>query len=282
MEPTVELFISTPDYSKFSAFLKEKSGISLRPDQINLVENRLTPFILENDLDDFGDLLGFLKRHPNQLSEVIDKMTTNETLWFRDHSLWDAMEQHFIPQLFDALESGKCREIRIWSLASSTGQEPYSLAILIDEIAKRRGMEKFISSFHIKASDLSESSLKTAKAGAYSSFELGRGMSSQRKMKYFRQQGRNWCLNENMRKRVQFGTFNLLAPFPRDHTYDMILCRNVATYFSADIKRALYSKIARILKPKGLLFLGATESLRAFSTDYLIQRHKNATYHELK
>jgi chemotaxis protein methyltransferase CheR len=271
------------EFEKLRDLIINACGIYLTDDKDYLVESRLTDLGNELGAKNFGDLHQIIIRDMNKLMpRVVDLMTTNETYWFRDDSLWNAMENHIIPGFFHRLMKGEKREIRIWSAASSTGQEPYSLSILIDELAERLGKFAFKDSFRIIATDISDEALMLARSGKSNVFSVKRGLSDKRREKYFTKEGHHYVLNPDIMKRVEFKKFNLMDSFILLGRFDLVLCRNVAIYFTDDFKKELFRKISRTLNPEGLLIIGASESLLGHSNIFESRSHGNALFYQLK
>ena len=212
------------------------------------------------------------------ISRVIDLMTTNETFWFRDTSCWNTLEKHILPDLFARIDNGE-KEIRVWSAASATGQEPYSLAILIDQLCRRRGFPPVHDKFKILATDISKSALETARKATYDGFNIRRGLSDKVRDNYFEPFGEYWCVKPEIVKRVEFREFNLLDPLFSLGKFHLILCRNVAIYFSPDFKTNLFKKLNRVMHSDGFLMMGATESMMAHASEFKSVEFKGGVYY---
>ncbi len=258
--------ISIKDYQLFRAFLEESCGILLGDNKAYLVNSRLKPVMKRHDISDLGKLVTRLNQTDGRLlrEEVIDAMTTNETLWFRDSHPFEILKRVVFPE---AEKSQK--RLKIWSAACSTGQEPYSIAITAKEYQKANpGGLKF--GLDILASDISSTVLAVAREGAYESLAIGRGMPDLLLKKYFNAlaDGR-WQILPELKSMIDFFEINLLESFQRaGRNLDVVFCRNVLIYFSNDLKREILSKIHHALKPGGFLFLGASESLNGMSDQY--------------
>jgi chemotaxis protein methyltransferase CheR len=191
-------------------------------------------------------------------SEVVEAMTTNETFFFRDKIPFDHLRQAILPALVQARASR--RALRIWCAASSTGQEPYSIAMCVKEFAGLTGWR-----VEIVATDLSQAVLEKSKAGIFSQFEVQRGLPIQMLVKYFTQTGELWQLNADIRAMVQHRQLNLLQDFSHLGTFDVIFCRNVLIYFDQDTKAGIFDRLAKMLEADGVLALGAAESVVGIS-----------------
>ena len=192
-------------------------------------------------------------------SEVVEAMTTNETFFFRDKIPFDHLRETILPALLQARASR--RALRIWCAASSTGQEPYSIAMCLKELAPQLAGWRI----EIVATDLSQEVLEKSKAGIFSQFEVQRGLPIQMLVKYFTQIGELWQLNADIRAMVQHRQLNLLQDFSHLGTFDVIFCRNVLIYFDQDTKIGIFERLAKVLEPDGVLVLGAAESVVGIS-----------------
>ena len=247
------------DYEFLRKLLKERSGLDLSSDKQYLVESRLIPLARRGGLPGIGELVQKLKIGAEPLtSEVVEAMTTNETFFFRDKIPFDHLKEAVLPALVQA-RAGR-RALRIWCAASSTGQEPYSIAMCVKEFAALAGWR-----VEIVATDLSQEVLDKSKAGIYSQFEVQRGLPIQLLVKHFKQIGELWQLNADIRSMVQHRQLNLLQDFSHLGTFDLIFCRNVLIYFDQDTKVGIFERLSRMLEPDGALALGAAESVVGLS-----------------
>jgi chemotaxis protein methyltransferase CheR len=247
------------DYEFLRKLLKERSGLDLSSDKQYLVESRLIPLARRGGLPGIAELVAKLKGGADALtSEVVEAMTTNETFFFRDRIPFDHLRETILPALVQARASR--RSLRIWCAASSTGQEPYSVAMCVKEFAALAGWR-----VEILATDLSQEVLEKSKAGIYSQFEVQRGLPIQLLVKYFMQTGELWQLNADIRAMVQHRQLNLLQDFSQLGTFDVIFCRNVLIYFDQDTKVGVFDRLSRMLEPDGVLLLGAAESVVGIS-----------------
>jgi len=243
--------ISPTDYDDFREILERQSGILLGENKQYLVASRLACFVKENHMRSLSDLLQEIARPSGKplLQTVIDQMTTNETLWFRDNYPFEYIKRELIPQLKKQLS------FRIWCAACSSGQEPYSLAMLLDETSTTTHSE-------IIATDLSLRVIQKANEGIYQEMELKRGLPQNRLKRYFSHIGKDlWQINPLLKNSVRFQSLNLLSLPYNFRGLDIILCRNVLIYFSQENKTRVLNGLIDSLKPGGYLFLGASESL---------------------
>ena len=244
------------DFEALSAFLKQRSGLVLTPEKGYLLESRLQPVARQFRLRDLSELTAAVRaRRDEALNRaVVEAMTTNESLFFRDQKPFELFRAHMLPY-FARARAG--RPVRVWSAASSSGQEPYSLAMAVDEEApKHPGLR-----VEIIATDLSIEMVERARAGLYSQFEVQRGLPIASLVKHFTQQGDKWLIAEKLRRMVQFRQFNLLDdPAPLGQ-FDIVFCRNVLIYFDQETKAKVLRAIARIMPADGMLCLGGAETV---------------------
>jgi chemotaxis protein methyltransferase CheR len=248
--------VTPPDYEFLRKILKERSGLDLSADKQYLVESRLVPLARKAGLAGIPELVAKMKSGAEQLaSDVVEAMTTNETFFFRDKIPFDHLRDTILPALMQTRANRK--SIRIWSAASSTGQEPYSIAMCLKEKAAQLAGWRF----EIVATDLSQEVLEKSKAGIYSQFEVQRGLPIQLLVKYFTQTGELWQINADIRGMVQHRPLNLLQEFSHLGKFDVIFCRNVLIYFDQETKINIFERMSRIVEPDGMLMLGAAESV---------------------
>jgi chemotaxis protein methyltransferase CheR len=244
------------DYEYLRKLLKERSGLDLSADKQYLVESRLVPLARRSGLSGIPDLVQKMRGGGEPLtSEVVEAMTTNETFFFRDKIPFDHLKQTVLPALLQARAAR--RSLRIWCAASSTGQEPYSIAMCLKEAGSALAGWRT----EIVATDLSQAVLEKSKAGLFSQFEVQRGLPIQMLVKYFTQTGELWQLNADIRAMVQHRQLNLLQDFSHLGSFDVIFCRNVLIYFDQETKARIFDRLARMLEPDGVLALGAAESV---------------------
>lgn len=245
------------DFDYLRKLLRERSGLVLSAEKQYLAESRLVPVARRHSIATLGELVAKLKTAEQSplATDVIEAMATNETFFFRDKLPFD----HFRDTVLPALITARAREkrIRIWCTAASTGQEPYSLAMVLREFgAKLAGFRT-----EIIATDISADVLARAKAGIYSQFEVQRGLPIQLLVKFFSQVGETWQIAPEIRAMVEFRPLNLLKDFSALGTFDMVFCRNVLIYFDQDTKIGIFNRIARQVPDDGYLVLGAAETV---------------------
>ena len=247
-------------------FLKTRSGIVISTDKLYLVESRLTPVARDLGLSGIDELVGNLKKSRDEkiAVRITDAMTTNESFFFRDQTPFDTLRDSILPPIVEARKAKGQNRIRIWSAACSSGQEPYTITMMLRENAAKFGDMKF----EIIATDLSTEIIHKAKEGKYSQFEVQRGLPITLLVKYFTQEGEQWRISSELRDMVRYQTFNLLDSFGVLGKFDIIFCRNVLIYFDQETKSAILNRMADILAPDGALFLGGAESVIGISSDF--------------
>ncbi|MBS1816844.1 MAG: protein-glutamate O-methyltransferase CheR [Acidobacteria bacterium] len=248
--------LSTSDFDYIRTFVAGRSGIVLETGKEYLVEARLQPLATRLRLAGIPELVAAMRRTRDRDLErqVIESMTTHETTFFRDVAPWEALQKHVLPRLIQARRV--TRQLKLWCAAASTGQEPYSIAMLLaDQFPELDTWQvQFI------ASDLSLEVLERARAGRYSQLEVNRGLPAHYLVKYFTRHGATWEIRPEIRKRVDFQQINLIEPWPVLPAFDIVFIRNVMIYFDTDAKRSILGRIRQRLRADGHLFLGAAET----------------------
>lgn len=255
------------DFHVFREFLEKACGIVLGDNKQYLVASRLNRLLEQQDIKSLGELVTRIQAQPRSglRESVVDAMTTNETLWFRDVYPFDVLKNRLLPEF---IKANPGQRPRIWSAACSSGQEPYSLSMAIDEF-ERSNLGQLRGGSQIIATDLSGGILTAAKSAEYDSLSIARGLSSERLARYFDQTtaGR-WTVKQPIRSRVEFRAINLLDSYAMLGKFDIVFCRNVLIYFSADLKKDILTRIHATLKPGGYLMLGASEALNGLPELY--------------
>ena len=244
------------DFDLYKDLLARTSGLTLSPDKCYLLDSRLTPIAKKRGFATLDAMTLALRgiQDPGLVKDVVEAMTINETSFFRDRALFDALREEIIPHVLK--KRGK-KTLRIWCAACSSGQEAYSVALLLREMkAQMKGWD-----IGVLASDISDSVLEQAQSGLYSQFEVQRGLPIRMLIKYFEQSTDQWQLQEDVRDMVTFQQFNLLQPMDEFQTFDIILCRNVLSYFEEPTKTDVLNRIAAQLTPEGFLLTGISETL---------------------
>lgn len=274
--------VTDVQYRRFAAFIEEKCGIVLGVGKQYLVNSRLSTLLSKFGISNVDELINkAMENTPNNKIQdaVIDAMTTNETLWFRDTYPYTALEQFILPELAKKAKY----PVRIWSAACSSGQEPYSIGIIVQEqMAKMIHIDP--KQTQIIGTDLSPEMLATCKRGQYDVHALSRGLSAERKAKFFKPT-RNpniMQIDPRVKSMVEFRPMNLLGSYALMGKFDVIFCRNVLIYFSNDVKAEILRKLTMCLNPEGYLILGSTETLVGVADKYEMVRHSPGILYRLK
>ena len=252
------------DYDYLRKLLKDRSGLVLSADKQYLVESRLLPLARKSGLSNLTDLVAKIKAPGAEplIVDVVEAMTTNESFFYRDKIPFEHFRDFMMPSLLKARAAQ--RRIRIWCAAASTGQEPYSLSMILKEMAAQ------VAGWRIEiiATDLSNEVLEKARAGLYSQFEVQRGLPIQMLMKYFTQAGETWQISPEIKAMVQYRSLNLLSDFGHLGQFDIIFCRNVLIYFDQPTKVDVLERMARMTDHDGYLVLGAAETVVGLTEVY--------------
>ncbi|WP_318488775.1 CheR family methyltransferase [Photobacterium leiognathi] len=270
--------VNDQEYREFCRFLETQCGIVLGDSKQYLVRSRLSPLVNRFSLSSLSELLQNVVAGRNRELRIaaVDAMTTNETLWFRDGYPFTVLAEKILPEL-----AANKRPIKIWSAASSSGQEPYSMAMTVLETqAKRPG---FLPSIQITATDISQTMLETCRAGVYDNLALSRGLSPERRRMFFEDNGDGKMkVNAKVKQMVNFRPQNLKDSYALLGKFDVIFCRNVLIYFSPEMKAKVLNQLAASLNPGGYLFLGASESLTGLTEQFEMIRCNPGIIYKLK
>ncbi|MBV9346690.1 MAG: chemotaxis protein CheR [Pseudolabrys sp.] len=252
------------DFDYLRRYLKERSGLVLSADKQYLAESRLLPVARKYHLADLGLLTAQLRAAPNGPlgGDVIAAMMTNESFFFRDKLPFD----YFKVRLLPALVAARSREkrVRIWCAAASTGQEPYSLAMILHELGPALAGWRV----ELLATDIANDVLEKARSGIYSQFEVQRGLPIQQLVRHFNQTGDVWQIASDIRGMVTFKVFNLLNDFAALGVFDIVFCRNVLIYFDQPTKSGVLNRLGRVVAPDGYLVLGAAETVVGLTENF--------------
>lgn len=278
--------LTPEEQKKFQLLIEEKSGIQVPFEKAYLIETRLERMVADYNCDSYGQLYNKAVAEGTQgeiLTKLLDQMTTNETLWFRDGSPFEAFNEKLLPELFDiANKTG--RKIRIWCAACSTGQEPYTLSLLINEFGRKKGLTNLIKGkFEIVATDLCSSAIDQAKKGLYDPFSLSRGLTEEQKNLYFEPsgEGNKWVIKDYLKEIVTFQRFNLKDSYTSLGLFDVVFVRNVLIYFNDTFKKDIIERMSRQMHSTGYLFVGSTEIIANLTNTFKLQTHGRAAYYQL-
>jgi chemotaxis protein methyltransferase CheR len=263
-------------FALLSNLVRERSGLVLTPDKGYLLESRLLPVARKWEQKSVADLAALLRGRPDAklIRDIVEAMTTNESFFFRDIKPFDQFKALVLPHLLK--KRAVTKTIRIWSAACSSGQEPYSLGMILNEHRLQLAGWKV----EILATDLSTEILEKARAGLYSQFEVQRGLPIQLLLKYFKQEGDRWRIDSAIREMITFRPFNLLDDLSPLGRFDVIFCRNVLIYFDQPTKAKVLDGMSRQLAPDGHLYLGGAETVLGI-TDKLqpLSEHRGIYVH---
>jgi chemotaxis protein methyltransferase CheR len=256
--------MTSADFTYIADLVRRGSAIVLEPGKEYLVESRLLPVAREAGTDTIAGLVQQLRREPDDglRDQVVEAMTTNETSFFRDVHPFTALADTVLPELVEARHGH--RRIDVWCAAASSGQEPYSVAMLLDELL---GAESGWQ-LRVLASDLSQRMLERTELGVYSQLEVNRGLPVQRLLRHFERQGHQWRAKENLRSMIRTLALNLDGPWPTMPSMDVVLLRNVLIYFDVPTKKRVLAKVRQVLRPDGYLFLGGAETTLGLDDSY--------------
>jgi chemotaxis protein methyltransferase CheR len=266
--------VTPHDYDYLRRLLRERSGLVLAADKQYLVESRLLPVARRAGLAGLPDLVQRLRAANAEAMavDVVEAMTTNESFFFRDKIPFEHFRDTIIPTLVTSRAAQ--RRIRIWCAASSTGQEPYSLAMSLKEMSEATAGWRI----EIIATDLSNEVLEKAKSGIDSQFEVQRGLPIALLIKYFTQTGDTWQIAPDIRAMVQFRPLNLLGDFAHLGVFDVVFCRNVLIYFDQETKTDVLERLARVTDRDGYLVLGAAETVVGLTESFKPIQERRGLY----
>jgi chemotaxis protein methyltransferase CheR len=275
--------IDADEFKVFSQYIRTLCGVALDDSKAYLIETRLSGLAQENGCGSFSELYyksrsDLSKNIPRQ---IIDAITTNETLFFRDAAPFEMLQYKILPELLDRRRKNMAGRsavpLRIWSAACSTGQEVYSIAIILKE------MLDDINRYNLRliGTDISNRAVSQASRGVYNKVEIERGLPGGKLERYFSTFETGWKIKDEVRAMATFCTINLLEDFTRLGKFDIIFCRNVAIYFSDQDKANLYRRLASMLEPDGYLIIGSTESLTGVSPLFFPKRHLRSVFYQL-
>lgn len=277
-----EIPITAADFAYIRKLVRDRTALDLADDKTYLVESRLTPLARQLGLDNLGDLVRHLRTtvSPDLHQQVAEAMVTTETLFFRDQHPFTALQHQVLPKLIQARQTERC--LNIWCAACSSGQEPYSLSILLQEHFPQ--LQTW--TINLLASDISGDILTRAQTAHYSQHEVDRGMSPALRRKYFHRTqattGKIWALNPEILEMVEFQQFSLAQPWPYLPPMDLILLRNVLIYFDTPTKQSILAKVRQQLRPDGYLLLGAGETTLTIDQAFEPLQMARAVFYQLR
>jgi chemotaxis protein methyltransferase CheR len=280
--------ITKKEFEQLRNFIEESCGITLGDEKAYLIENRLSNLAHEHECQTFGELYEKLcnaSKLSTLFGSMVDAITTNETLWFRDNYPFEILTEHILPQLKEELISGRRSNIKIWSAACSTGQEPYSIGMTVLDYFDNDSDddETQIDNIEITASDISPSALSRARGGVYNSTAISRGLSPEYLERFFDVENNNWIISDRVKSLITFNELNLKdASYGTCGPFDIIFLRNVIIYFSDAFKETLLNHIARLINHGGFMFLGAGETVSGYCNQFDILDHKGSLFYKVR
>jgi len=275
------LKIQPDELAVVAKYVHEQTGIVLDKTKSYLVESRLGPLAEELSCRSYTELLTKARTDIRKTvqNRIIDAITTNETFFFRDNNPFELLRHKVFPDLFDKIMApgNYLKRLKIWSAACSTGQEVYSIAVILRELLS----DVDTWNIRILRTDISDAAIAQASYGRYNRTEISRGLNPSQLSKYFNQDGNAYRIKDELRAMATFKKQNLLKPFIGMEKFDVILCRNVAIYFSPDSRKDIFERIANQLNPGGILIIGASESLMGISSRFTRKDYMRSVFYQL-
>lgn len=269
----------TPDLISYVCTLvRGRAAIELEAAKAYLIEARLTPLAKRSGFASLADMIRGLqtKPQPDLQQQVVEAMTTNETSFYRDAHPFEALRTVLVPEHLKA--AAQRRTLNIWSAACSTGQEAYSIAMLLDDQFPELASWKV----QIVGTDLSDEVLSKARSGCFSQIEINRGLPVKLLTKYFRREGLQWQIAPEIRARAQFNKLNLIENWPAMPLMDIVFLRNVLIYFAPEVKRMILQKMRKVMAPRAALFLGAAETTLGIDDSFERIQVASSVFYRLK
>lgn len=269
--------ITPQEFDYVRDLARRTAAIVIEPGKEYFIESRLAPLVALHGCKTLTELIAQLRANPSASplhAKTIDALTTNETFFFRDIQPFEVLRKTIIPRLLEQRASQ--RKLSIWSAACSTGQEPYSLAMLLRENFPQLAQW----TVSILATDLSPTVLKQAQAGSYNQFEVNRGLPPPLLAKYFTKQADRWIVNDDLKRGIEFRAMNLIEPWPIFPAFDIVLIRNVMIYFDVPTKQSILKRIRACLQPAGALFLGTAETTLNLDPAWAAISHGTTTVYQ--
>ena len=277
------IHVTPEEFTVLSKYIYDISGITLENSKAYLIETRLGSLVEEFNCTNYSEFYYKAKSDSTKALEkrIVNAITTNETLWFRDGSPFEVLRNKIIPDLIDRKQAqckGRRLPIRIWSAASSTGQEIYSIGMTLMELLPDPAQYDI----RILGTDISDAAIAASSYGHYTKFEMDRGLTPAQIKKYFTQEGDLWKIKDEIRIMANFRKFNLFDDFRSLGKFDIVFCRNVAIYFSIEDRKKIFNRMADVLEPGGCLLIGASEYLAGICDRFVSNRHCRAVYYTVQ
>ena len=274
--------LSNAAFGLFKKYIHDKCGINIGEEKAYLIETRLSKLLVDAQVSSFEALYHKIVKEDDasMAVKVIDAITTNETLWFRDKTPWLILEELLLPKYIEKLRMGEKQRIRIWSAAASTGQEAYSTAMCIDRYLEKNAIKDItLSHFQIIATDISNTVLEIAKKGRYDAVSMIRGMAPEYKDRYFTKQGMAWKIDDKIKNAITFKSFNLQNSFVFLGQFDVIFFRYVLIYFANILREEIFNKLSTTIEKEGTLIIGASEIYHQLDLFFDMKHHTQGTYY---
>jgi len=279
---SLQCSINEDEFALFKDYIAEKSGIAIPPEKAYLIETKLSKLMLDAGAESFSEFYDRVVSNPDpcMAEEIVNAITINETMWFRDSAPWKVLEETVLPKLVEELVSGRKIKVRFWFAAASTGQEAYSTVMCVDDYLKRNRPDGVsLSSFDFYATDISSRVLNLAKKGKYDKISIMRGLNDYYKENYFDHTDSVWNIDPRIRDAVRFERFNLQDKYRFYGLFDIIFCRYVLIYFSDELKKEIAAKMYDSLSDGGVLFTGNYVLYDLFKEDFEAKHYENLTYY---
>lgn len=272
----IDTTLSSEDFAYVVDLVRRQCALHLEPGKEYLIQSRLAPLAERRGFASIAQYFESLRRGSTPVVEVVEAMVTHETSFFRDIHPFETLKRSVLPALIAFRRPD--RRLRIWCAACSSGQEPYSLALLLREYFPELNDWQI----QISATDISEPVLHRARQGVYSQFEVNRGLPIALLLKWFRQEGAEWRLDDRVRQMVTFSAMNLAAPWPAVPPWDLIFLRNVLIYFDVDLKKQILARAAELLRPHSYLVLGGAETTLNLNQTLVRNESLRSGFYQLK
>lgn len=270
--------VTADDYAFVANLLRERCALILEPGKEYLIRARLTPVAQRHNLMSVPALIHCIRRDQPQalVTEVIEAMVTTETSFFRDIHPFETLKKTVLPELIERRREQ--RQLNIWCAASSSGQEPYSVALLLKEYFPELATWRI----NLSATDISQEMLQRSRTARYSQLEVNRGLPTPLLLKWFRQDGAHWQLDQQIRAMVSFSQLNLASYWPAMAPWDLIFLRNVMIYFDNEVKKKILGRVSHVLNPDGYLLLGGAETTLSLDDSFARVETLKAGFYQFK
>jgi chemotaxis protein methyltransferase CheR len=270
--------VTAEDYAFVANLLRERCALVLEPGKEYLIRARLAPVARRHGLESIALLIEQIRREdrPGLVTELVEAMVTTETSFFRDPRTFETLQNTVLPELIERRRTR--RQLHIWCAAGSSGQEPYSVALLLKEHFPELASWRI----NLTSTDVSGEMVERSRAGQYSQMEVNRGLPTPLLHKWFRREGDHWQLDDRIRNMISFSRLNLAEPWPVMPAWDLVFLRNVMIYFTNPVKQEILGRVARVLAPDGYLLLGGSETTLSLDDSFLRIESLKSGYYQLR